>query len=97
MSIPPAWQECLDLVGWPTFLEPSHGQLSSDAGLLAICQFDERVGLTQAFAQALDNPRDPDLTRVLLSRSSAQMIWQQFGNSIARVSPTRLQCKRQWS
>jgi hypothetical protein len=39
----------LDLVGRPIVLEPPHAQLSSDAGLLAIRQFDERVGLTQAF------------------------------------------------
>jgi hypothetical protein len=43
-------------------IEPSPGQLSSDAGLLPIRQFDERVGLTQAFAAALDDPRNPDLT-----------------------------------
>jgi hypothetical protein len=40
--------------------EPSSEQLPSDAGLLPIRQFDERVGLTRAFADALDDPRDPD-------------------------------------
>jgi len=30
--------------------------------LLPIRQFDKRIGLTQAFADALDDPRDPDLT-----------------------------------
>jgi hypothetical protein len=48
--------------GTPLVIEPSPGQLSSDAGLLPIRQFDERIGLTQAFAAALDDPRDPDLT-----------------------------------
>jgi hypothetical protein len=43
-------------------IEPSPGQLSGDAGLLPIRQFDERVGLTRAFAEALDDPRNPDLT-----------------------------------
>jgi hypothetical protein len=43
-------------------IEPAPGQLSSDAGLLRIRQFDERIGLTQAFTAALDDPRDPDLT-----------------------------------
>jgi hypothetical protein len=71
MTIPPALQECLDFVGRPIVLEPSHAQLSSDAGLRVIRQFDERVGLTQAFAQALDDTRDPDLTRVLLAGASA--------------------------
>jgi hypothetical protein len=46
----------------PLVIEPSPGQLSGDAGLLPIRQFDERIGLTQAFAAALDDPRDPDLT-----------------------------------
>jgi hypothetical protein len=42
-------------------IEPWPGQLTSDAGLLPIRQFDERIGLTRAFADALDDPRDPDL------------------------------------
>ena len=92
MSIPPVWQERLDFFGRPIVLEPWHAQLSSDAGLLAIRQFDERVGLTQAFAQALDDPGDTDLTRVQLSRASAETNWQQNGNDIGRASPMRLQC-----
>jgi hypothetical protein len=52
----------LDFFGTPLVIEPSPGQLSSDAGLLPIHQFDERIGLTQAFAAALDDPRNPDLT-----------------------------------
>jgi hypothetical protein len=48
--------------GTPLVIEPSPGQLSSDAGLLPIRQFDHRIGLTRAFAGALDDPRDPDLT-----------------------------------
>jgi len=46
----------------PIGIEPSPGQRSGDAGLPPIRQFDERVGLTRAFADALDDPRDPDLT-----------------------------------
>jgi hypothetical protein len=49
-------------LGRPLVIEPSHGQLSSDAGLLPIRQFDDHVGLTRAFTDALDDPRDPDLT-----------------------------------
>src|SRR5262249_26537980 len=41
--------------------QPSPGQLSSDAGLLPIRQFDQRIGLTGAVAAALDDRRDPDL------------------------------------
>jgi hypothetical protein len=52
----------LDFFGTPLVIEPSPGQLSSDAGLLPIRQFDERIGLTQAFAAALDDPRNPDLS-----------------------------------
>jgi hypothetical protein len=46
------------ILGTPLVIEPSPGQLSSNAGLLPIRQFDERNGLTEAFAEALDDPRD---------------------------------------
>jgi hypothetical protein len=62
MSIPPAWLQVLNFFGAPLVAEPSPGQLSGDEGLLPIRQFDQRVGLTRAFAEALDDPRDPDLT-----------------------------------
>src|SRR5262249_23943786 len=42
--------------------DPSPGQLSGNAGLLPVRQFDRRIGLTRANACALDDPRDPDLT-----------------------------------
>src|SRR5262245_540697 len=61
MSRPAAWPSVLDFFGTPLVIEPSPGQLFSDAGLLPIRQFDQRVGLTRAFAGALDDPRDPDL------------------------------------
>jgi hypothetical protein len=35
--------------------------LTSDAGLLPLRQFDERIGLTKQFAAVLEDPRDPDL------------------------------------
>jgi hypothetical protein len=53
MSIPPAWPQVLDFFGTPLVIEPSAGQLSSDAGLLPIRQFDQRVGQTRTFADAL--------------------------------------------
>jgi hypothetical protein len=62
MSLPDVWPQFLDFFGTPLVIEPSPGQLSSDAGLLPIRQFDERIGLTWAFTAALDDPRDPDLT-----------------------------------
>ena len=62
MSVPPTWPQVLDFFGTLIVIEPSPGQLSSDAGLLPVRQFDERIGLTRTFAEALDDPRDPDLT-----------------------------------
>jgi hypothetical protein len=52
----------LDLLGTPLVIEPSAGQLPGDAGLLPVRQFDRRLGLTRAFADALDDHRDTDLT-----------------------------------
>jgi hypothetical protein len=62
MSVPSAWPQVLDFFGTPLVIEPSQGQLSGDAGLLPIRQFDQRIGLTRAFADALDDHRDRDLT-----------------------------------
>jgi hypothetical protein len=62
MSVPGVWPQVLDFFGTPLAIEPSQGQLSSDAGLLPIREFDERIGLTRSFAEALDDPRDGDLT-----------------------------------
>src|SRR5215831_8869343 len=46
----------------PLVIAPSSGQLSSDAGLLPLRPFDQRIGPSRAVAEALDDPRDPDLT-----------------------------------
>ena len=62
MSLPGVWPRVLDFFGTPLVIEPSAGQLSSDAGLLPVRQFDEHTECTRAFADALDDPRDPDLT-----------------------------------
>jgi hypothetical protein len=62
MIVPSPWPQVLNFFGTPLAIEPSPGQLPSDAGLLPIRQIDQRVGLTRAFAGALDDPRDPDLT-----------------------------------
>ncbi|HKI34597.1 MAG TPA: hypothetical protein VKA46_22265 [Gemmataceae bacterium] len=61
MSIPAAWTEILDFFGTPLVIESSQGQLSSDAGLLPIRQFDQRVGRTgptagSRAAKALHHP-----------------------------------------
>lgn len=58
MSIQSAWQTEFDFWGkLPVQVEPSQAELTSDAGLLLLRQFDERIGLTKAFAKALDDPR----------------------------------------
>jgi hypothetical protein len=62
MSIPAAWPQVLDFFGTRLVIEPPPGQRSSGAGLLPVRPFDQRIGLTRAFAEALDDPRDPDLT-----------------------------------
>jgi len=62
MGTPPAWPQNLDFFGTPFVIGPSPGQLSSDAGLLPIRQFDQHIGLTRSFAGALDDPGDTDLT-----------------------------------
>lgn len=59
MSIQPAWQETFFFFDLPIVVEPSQGQLSSDAGLLPLREFDERLHFTEQFAQALRDPRTP--------------------------------------
>jgi hypothetical protein len=61
MTIQPAWQLTFEFFDRPVVVEPSQAILSSDAGLLPVREFDEQIGLTKAFADALDDPRDPDL------------------------------------
>ena len=51
----------LDFFGaLPIQVEISDAPLTSDAGLLPLRQFDDRIGLTAQFAAALNDPRDPD-------------------------------------
>jgi hypothetical protein len=45
----------------PIQIEVSDAPLTSDAGLLPLRQFDQRIGLTKQFAAVLDDPRHPDL------------------------------------
>ena len=55
----------------PTFnraiqVTASDDRLTSDAGLLLLREADHRLGLTEALAQQLDDPRDPKRTRYQL-------------------------------
>jgi hypothetical protein len=61
MILPSAWPQVLDFIGTPLVIEPSPAELSSDAGLLPLRQFDQRIGLTRAFTNALDDSRDANL------------------------------------
>jgi hypothetical protein len=75
MSVPLAWHEVLDLFSTPLVVEPSPGQPSSDAGLLPIRQFDERIAQTLAYAEAMDGPRATGLTEHSLSeRARARVV-----------------------
>ena len=63
MSSHSDFQLTLDfLPGKPVVVQPSHAQLSSDAGLLPIRQFDQRLGMTRDFAAALSDSRHPSYT-----------------------------------
>jgi hypothetical protein len=58
MIIQPVWQEAFTFfAGKPIVVEPVDAQMTSDAGLLPMRQFDERIGLTTQFAAALHDPR----------------------------------------
>ena len=63
MSIQGVWQGVFDFLGdgQRIVVEPSPAQLTSDAGLLPIRQFDQRIGLTEQFVRALEDPRHPEL------------------------------------
>ena len=61
MSIHPAPAAPLTFSALPIAITTSSALLSSDAGLLPIRQFDERLGFTAQLAAALDDPRDPRL------------------------------------
>lgn len=58
MSLHDVWQLSLDfLQGRAVCVEPVEENLSTDAGLLVLRQFDEQHGFTSGFAEQLDDPR----------------------------------------
>src|SRR3954464_6671368 len=59
----------------PVEIEVSPAPLTSDAGLLPVRQFDEQIRLTEQFAAALDDRRDPALTRQSLLSMVRQRVY----------------------
>jgi Transposase DDE domain group 1 len=59
----------------PVQVEISPAPLSSDAGLLPIRQFDERIRLTEQFAAAIEDRRDPNFTQPSLLTMVRQRIF----------------------
>ena len=53
----------------PIQVEISPAPLTSDAGLLPIRQFDDQIRLTEQFAAAIEDKRDPDLHSALAAES----------------------------
>jgi hypothetical protein len=70
MSVQTVWSECLGFLPQkPVIVQNSAGRLSSDAGLLVVREFDERIGLTRQFAAALiDRRRQPSHSLLAMVR-----------------------------
>ena len=63
MSEQPVGQICFDfLPRLPIVVESKEVDVSSDAGILPLRQFDHQIGLTARFIDCLEDPRDPDQT-----------------------------------
>jgi Transposase DDE domain group 1 len=59
----------------PVAIEVSPAPLTSDAGLLPVRQFDQQIRLTEQLAAALDDRRDPALTRQSLLSMVRQRVF----------------------
>jgi hypothetical protein len=54
-------QNCFDFLGrLPIIVEAKAVDVSSDAGILPLRQFDSQIGFTQRFTDCLEDPRTPD-------------------------------------
>jgi hypothetical protein len=64
VSIQPVHQGTFDFFGdLPVVVEVSDAPLTSDAGLLPIREFDQKIGWTRRFAEQLRDRREPELVR----------------------------------
>lgn len=57
MILQSVWQKSFGFFGKPVVVQPSEAELTSDAGLLPIREFDQRIGLTEQFIAALTDLR----------------------------------------
>lgn len=57
MIVQSVWQKSFGFFGKPVVVQPAEVQLSGDAGLLPIRQFDEAIGWTERFVAALKDLR----------------------------------------
>ncbi len=60
----------------PVYLDFNGGALSSDAGLLLLKEVDDRIGLTEAAAAVLSDPRDPRYTAHSVQDLLRQCVYQ---------------------
>lgn len=76
MSIQPVLQGTFSFFqNLPIVVETTAAHLSSDAGLLAFREFDEKIALTHGFAAVLNDRRDPDLLEHTLLEMSRSRIY----------------------
>src|SRR4030042_637088 len=69
-------QICFDFFSrLPIVVEPKEVDVSSDAGILPIRQFDDQIGFTARFVDCLEDPRDPDQTEHTFAEMVRQRIF----------------------
>ena len=67
MIIQSVWQKSFPSFDKPVVVQTSEAELTSDAGLLPIREFDERIGLTEQFAATLTDLRyQPAVSHTML-------------------------------
>ena len=59
----------------PIVVEPRAVDVSSDAGILPLRQFDGQIGFTKRFIDCLEDPRDPDQTEHTFAEMVRQRIF----------------------
>ena len=76
------WQKALDFYSdRPIVVEPSAAKLTSDAGLLPLRQFDQKIGLLQCLSDAIEPCDDRQPER--LSHSIQDLLRQRLFGIVA--------------